>query len=125
MAQCRLCREDLEVCAVPRRDGAEVPAIQGKHRARVEPLRERNDRGIGPTERKVRVALHELGHPRPIARSRRLDLVAIERSQEGGLRTCAGTPSEQVENLAQHKGGDYEVEIATPEDLDARLVRVV
>lgn len=54
-------REEGERCCVGRADDAEVPPVQSGDVHRSEPLRDRDDDGVGCAERQVLILLNEVG----------------------------------------------------------------
>lgn len=86
-------------------DDAEVPPVQGGDVDRAEPLRDRDDDGVGGTERQGRVPLDEVGGPGGVSGGDLHQFVQPvgDVAQEAGFCPCPGPALQHVPDLGDQR----------------------
>lgn len=92
---------------MPRAHDPEVPLIEGGHLDGAQPFGQRDQAGVGATEREVAVALHEVGDAGVVGGGERLDqnVAGGDGAEEAGLGGRPELPVDQVGGLGDDERG--------------------
>ena len=86
-----------------RTDDGEVPAVQGGDFGDTQALGQRNDGGIGGSERQIGVLFYEFGDPRVVLGNQvdRFEVAVGHTLEEPGFHVCVTVVVEEVTNLSR------------------------
>lgn len=90
--------------------------VEGHDEVRPQSFRQGNDRGVGSTERKIGVALHELSDPGPVLGERTLDVEALEAAEEASLGLSSTPALDEVGDFSHTEGRNHEMQVGLLEN---------
>ena len=96
---------------MPRSHDAKMSSIESDDDIRIDALRKGHDRGIGSSQGKVRVLIHEMGDPNPVLSDGSLDIKAFETAEEDGLHLRSLLFSDEVGCLGNAKRRNHECKL--------------